>query len=319
MAFTNPLVALVADSNSDPVSGVVVIFAGPQAGASATFPNNGQATTDVNGMASITATANATVGGYTVNASFNSGAVSTSPGFSLTNTGAPDLAIVKTHAVTFSQGQNGATYSIAVTNVGNVASSGTVTVTDTLPTGLTLVSISGNGWTCGPPNAANVCTRSDALTAGMPYAAITVTVNVAANAPASVMNMATVSGGGDVNPNNNSSTDTTTINPITDVSSSVKVTQNGFGRNRATGVWTATMTVTKISASPINGPIQVVLTNLSSNATMVNNTGMRNGSPYLTVSQGTLAAGGAVSVSIQFTNPSGGFINYVPITDSGVF
>jgi hypothetical protein len=52
-----------------------------------------------------------------------------------------------------------------------------VTVTETLPAGLTLVAMTGTGWTC----ASNVCTRSDALAAGASYPAITVTVNVAVN------------------------------------------------------------------------------------------------------------------------------------------
>ena len=47
--------------------------------------------------------------------------------------GVPDLTIAKTHAGNFTQGQTGATYSITVTNSGTAATSGTVTVVDTLP------------------------------------------------------------------------------------------------------------------------------------------------------------------------------------------
>jgi hypothetical protein len=66
-----------------------------------------------------------------------------------------------------------------------------------------------------------------------------------------------------------------------------------------------------------------VLSNLSSNATMTNNNGFYNGapyagSPYITVlNTGTLAPGGSVSVSIQFTNPTNGFITYTPVTFEG--
>ena len=42
------------------------------------------------------------------------------------------------------------------------------------------------------------CTRNDVLAAGASYPAITVTVNVANNAPASVTNTANVSGGGQI-------------------------------------------------------------------------------------------------------------------------
>jgi uncharacterized protein (TIGR03437 family) len=117
----------------------------------------------------------------------------------------PALSISKTHTGSFTQGQNGATYIVTVSNAaGAVATSGTVTVTETVPTGMTLVSMAGTGWTC----AANTCTRSDALAAGSSYAAITVTVNVASNAASQVTNQAAVSGGGSASA---SASDVTTI------------------------------------------------------------------------------------------------------------
>jgi uncharacterized protein (TIGR03437 family) len=67
-----------------------------------------------------------------------------------------------------------------------------VTVTEILPAGLTLASMAGAGWTCTAPT----CTRSDALNGGSSYPPITVTVNVAATAPAQLTNQASVSGGG---------------------------------------------------------------------------------------------------------------------------
>jgi uncharacterized repeat protein (TIGR01451 family) len=106
----------------------------------------------------------------------------------------PAFAIVKTHSGNFTQGQLGATYTISVTNNAPGTTSGTVTVTDTLPVGLTATAMAGPGWGCTQPSGP--CTRSDALAPGAGYPAITVTVNVARNAPASVMNTATVSGGG---------------------------------------------------------------------------------------------------------------------------
>ncbi len=106
---------------------------------------------------------------------------------------APVLAIAKTHTGNFTQGQQGATYTVTVSNGANAGpTSGTVTVTDTIPAGLTLVSMAGTGWTC----VAASCTRSDALAGGASYPVITVTVNVAANAAASVTNSVSVSGGG---------------------------------------------------------------------------------------------------------------------------
>jgi uncharacterized repeat protein (TIGR01451 family) len=107
----------------------------------------------------------------------------------------PVLSIAKSHAGSFIQGQASATFSVAVSNAtGAGATSGTVTVTEAVPTGLTLVAMTGTGWSC--PSSGNTCTRSDVLAAGASYPAITVTVNVAANASSSVTNQASVSGGG---------------------------------------------------------------------------------------------------------------------------
>jgi hypothetical protein len=75
-----------------------------------------------------------------------------------------------------------------------VATTGTVTLIDTLPTGLTATAIAGNNWTC--TLATLTCTRSDVLNPGTSYSPITVTVTVAGNAAASVTNQVGVSGGG---------------------------------------------------------------------------------------------------------------------------
>ncbi len=122
----------------------------------------------------------------------------------------PDLTITKSHVGNFTQGQVGATYSITATNSGSAATSGTVTVVDTLPAGLTATAISGTGWSCVLGTL--TCTRSDALAAGSSYPVITLTVNVSLAAPASVTNSATVSGGGQTNTTNDTANDLTTIN-----------------------------------------------------------------------------------------------------------
>jgi uncharacterized repeat protein (TIGR01451 family) len=126
--------------------------------------------------------------------------------FSTPPSGSPSLSITKTHSGSFTQGQNGAAYTVTVSNVaGAAATSGTVAVTEIVPAGLTLVSMSGSGWSCG----SGACTRSDTLLAGASYPPITVTVNVASNAPAAVTNQVSVSGGGSAT---TSASDPTTIN-----------------------------------------------------------------------------------------------------------
>lgn len=120
-----------------------------------------------------------------------------------------DLAITKSHAGSFTQGDSNRTYTIVITNLGNVAATGSVSVVDTLPAGLVATAMSGAGW------ATNVgtltATRADSLAAGASYPALTVTVNVATNAAALVTNSVTVSGGSDTNTVNNTAIDPTTI------------------------------------------------------------------------------------------------------------
>jgi sugar lactone lactonase YvrE len=103
------------------------------------------------------------------------------------------LSITSTHAGNFTRAESGASYSLVVSNNANAGpTNGTVTLTETLPAGLTLESMAGAGWNC----SGAVCSRSDVLSPGAVYPAITVTVNVAADLPSQVTNEAVVSGGG---------------------------------------------------------------------------------------------------------------------------
>jgi len=139
----------------------------------------------------------------------------------------PDLTIAKSHIGNFTQGQVGATYLITATNSGSAITSGVVTVTDVLPAGLTATGIGGTGWTC--VLGILTCTRIDALAIGLSYPAITLTVDVAIIASASVTNTATISGGGQSNTTNDTANDATTINAAPPNISLVKsVNPNGF-------------------------------------------------------------------------------------------
>ena len=118
----------------------------------------------------------------------------------------PVLAISKSHTGNFTQGDTGDTYAIQVSNNGPGPTGGTVTVKEVPPAGLTVTGMSGNNWSC----SGDTCTRSDVLNASSSYDLITVTVNVANNAPGSVTNQATVSGGG--SSGTQTANDPTTIN-----------------------------------------------------------------------------------------------------------
>ena len=103
---------------------------------------------------------------------------------------------------TLLQGQSNLSYQVITNNVGNIASSGSVTVVNTLSTGLTATAISGTGWTCTLSNL--TCTRADSLPINSAFPLINITYNIAGNAPSSAQLTATVSGGGDTNSANNS-------------------------------------------------------------------------------------------------------------------
>jgi uncharacterized repeat protein (TIGR01451 family) len=104
------------------------------------------------------------------------------------------LGITKTHMGNFAPGQ-AAAYTVTVSNMGGAAAtSGIVTVTETPPSSLSNVSMSGGGWNC----SGSSCTRGDSLAGGASYPAITVTASVASNAAVSVTNQVSVSGGGSV-------------------------------------------------------------------------------------------------------------------------
>lgn len=81
--FAEPLVAKVGDEFGNPVEGVTVTFTTPSAGASATLSAS-VVTTDANGLASVTAMANALPGSYVATASVDG--VAEPIGFELSNT-----------------------------------------------------------------------------------------------------------------------------------------------------------------------------------------------------------------------------------------
>lgn len=167
----------------------------------------------------------------------------------------PDLSITKSHTGTFSQGQAAADYRLVVANTGAGPTVGTVTVTDTLPAGLTATAVSGTGWSC--TLATLVCTRADSLAPGDSFPTITVTVSVAANAAASVTNQATVSGGGDTNAANNTASDPTTITPFSAAADlTLAKTHPGNFVQGQTGA-TYSLVVTNIGASASTGVVTV--------------------------------------------------------------
>ena len=103
----------------------------------------------------------------------------------------PNLIIDKTAPAEFARGLTGS-YQLTVTNAGERSTDDTVTVTDTLPTGLTPTAASGQGWTCSIAGQDVHCARADVLASGASYPPITIAVQVAADAPLSLVNTGVV-------------------------------------------------------------------------------------------------------------------------------
>ncbi len=297
--FGTLLSVTLKDSNNNPMQGVQVTFTAPGAsGASGLFANNTNTTTavsDPNGVAiASTFTANSHAGGpYNVVASA-AGLASVS--FALiNNVGAPSqiLANPNTTPQSTQAGQLfGVPLSVAVLDAGGNAVPG-VQVTFTAPaagpsgvfsnnTGSIMIGTNSSGTAVAPFTANTV--------PGGPY-------NVTAASTAGVVNFA--------------------LHQFADVSALVQVTQSGFVYNRATQLWLGTLTVTNSNVTPVLGPVQVELTNITAGVTMMNSSGTKGGNPYITVTAGPMAAGASAGVVIQFKNPSSGYITYTPVTYSG--
>lgn len=110
----------------------------------------------------------------------------------------PALTLSKTVQPAPLQRGGTATFVLTVRNMSSVAASvGAVTVTDTLPAGLTPTSAGGDGWACSATAQTVHCTATGAIAPGASAPPITVLADVLASAPAQLTNQASLSGGGD--------------------------------------------------------------------------------------------------------------------------
>jgi hypothetical protein len=139
----------------------------------------------------------------------------------------PDLAIGLTHLETTVTPGGTATFLATATNAGAfVSTSGLVTVTVTLVSGLVPTAASGTGWSCSVLGQSATCTRSDVLAPQLSYPPISVTASVTASGPTTLSgNTATVANSLDVNAANDVATD------------SVGVRSPTFARIRQFAAW----------------------------------------------------------------------------------
>ncbi|MGA2588832.1 MAG: Ig-like domain-containing protein [Bryobacteraceae bacterium] len=146
---------------------------------------------------------------------------------------APNLSVQKTHSGAFTQGST-AQWDISVSNTASGgATSGTVNVSDALPSGYTVANFgtTSSYWTCGGTTTIT-CTTILSVSGGSSFPLIQVIVNVPANSPTSVSNTALAWGGGDLNHTNsgNAATGSDTNVPVVQTPASISAS-GGSGQN----------------------------------------------------------------------------------------
>jgi uncharacterized repeat protein (TIGR01451 family) len=225
-----------------------------------------------------------------------------------------DLAITKTHAGNFAVGANGV-YTLDVTNNGPNDATGTITVTDTLPAGLTYASAVGTGWTCGAVGQIVTCTRPGPLANGAAAPSITLTVSVGAAAFPGVTNTVSATSGDfdNVAANSTNVSDPTTV-IASDLSTSEKTWQD-LNAGDANPGDVLRYTITLIETNGVNATGVTATDDIPANVTGFTVTGTpagstnsstgagtgANGTGYLNITNISVPASGSVTIVFEVT------------------
>jgi len=312
-----PTVGTVTVTESVPSGETLVSMAG----TGWTCPANGTTCTRGDALAAgssyppITVTVNVTANATTPQVNHvgvSGGGSASANGTDSTVIISPVLSITKTHVGSFTQGEQNATYTVTVSNIGTASTSGTVTVTETVPSGETLVSMAGTGWTC--PENGTTCTRSDALPIASSYPTITVTVNVSATAPTPQNNQVSVSGGGSASANTSDST--VIVEPVLGIT---KTHTGNFTQGQQNATYT--VTVSNSGTAPTSGTVTVTET-VPSGETLVSMAGTGwscssntcNRSDALAIASSYPAITVTVNVAASATSPQN---NQVSVSGGG--
>jgi uncharacterized repeat protein (TIGR01451 family)/fimbrial isopeptide formation D2 family protein len=171
-----------------------------------------------------------------------------------------DLAVVKSHTGTALIGEE-LDFTLAVTNLGPSTSTG-VSVTDPLPTGLTYVEATGEGWSCSAVDQDVTCTRADPLPVG-DAPVIALRVRIGQPAYPSVTNVATVTSiTPDPDLTNNEGKDPVAVEPNVDLAIVKSHSGTAVIGQRLPFTLTVTANEIEVDGTPVTtsdpGPITVV-------------------------------------------------------------
>ena len=244
----------VRDGSNNPISGATVTLASSRPFNDTIWPPS--ATSDASGVATFTVTSNL-AGTSVLTATANSVTITNTATLTVTSGAGPDLAISKAHNGNFTVGTNG-TFNIAVFNIGSAVPAGAViTVTDTLPAGLTYVSAAGPGFACGFTAPTVTCVRTSGMLFGEVSVINLVVTPTAAGVVLNTASVALTGGPIDVNPTNNSSTDAVIIDVgssqmVSDTLSTVTANPTTAPADNTTNI-NVTVTVRNMSNQPVVG------------------------------------------------------------------
>ena len=224
---------------------------------------------------------------------------------SITIQPAPVLAVSKTHPGTFTQGQT-AEWDISVSNTASGSTtSGTVTVSDTLPSGYSVVNFGNSvSWSCaGAGSSALSCTSASAISGGSSFPQIQVIVNVPANSPVTVSNTAQSWGGGDLIHTNSGNAAVGSDNNVTVVQVPAFLANSGGG-TQSTTVSTAFAAPLSVTVEDARGtPVPGVTVTFTAPASGASGT-FSNSSNTITA---TTNASGIASESFTANSVAGGY------------
>jgi hypothetical protein len=219
---------------------------------------------------------------------------------SLSGTGiAIDVTIAKSHVGNFLVGQTG-TYTITVTNTGGAPTTGTTTVTDTLPAGMTFNSNTNGGtWSC-VAGAPVTCTSSAAIAANNGASAFNLVVNVAAAAAGTPTNSASVTTVGDTGTTNKTSGDPTTVSFPLPTITSLSPTSATAGA--------AGFTLTVNGTNYVSGSV------VNFNGTATTTTFVSAAQLTASITAAEIATAGTFNVTVTNPAPGGGTSGSSPFT-----
>jgi hypothetical protein len=127
------------------------------------------------------------------------------------NTDPPDVSTTLSHTGNFTQGTTGQ-FTIGVSNNASAeATTGTTTISDTLPTGLVPTSATGSGWSCNISGQNLTCSTANVIEPGSAAGNITLNTAVLTNAATPLTNTVSVSTPTNGNPTPTASNQVTVI------------------------------------------------------------------------------------------------------------